>query len=108
MGEQHKATEQGPNAAVAQIIAKAAGVEAEDIGPEKRLVEDLGIDSLTAITLAVQLEQSTKVRIEESDAQMFRRIGVLAPLTRPEIGELVPGGCVAVNEPRASHRREHV
>ena len=74
MGEQHKATEQGPNAAVAQIIAKAAGVEAEDIGPEKRLVEDLGIDSLTAITLAV-LEQSTKVRIEESDAQMFRTVG---------------------------------
>ena len=71
MGEQHKATEQGPNAAVAQIIAKAA----EDIGPEKRLVEDLGIDSLTAITLAVQLEQSTKVRIEESDAQMFRTVG---------------------------------
>ena len=70
MGEQHKATEQGPNAAVAQIIAKAAGVEAEDIGPEKRLVEDLGIDSLTAITLAVQLEQST-----ESDAQMFRTVG---------------------------------
>ncbi|MFC2596163.1 acyl carrier protein [Corynebacterium durum] len=75
MGEQHKATEQGPNAAVAQIIAKAAGVEAEDIGPEKRLVEDLGIDSLTAITLAVQLEQSTKVRIEESDARTFRTVG---------------------------------
>jgi regulator of sigma E protease len=34
----------------------------------------------------------SRIETRDADAQMFRRIGVLAPLTRPEIGELVPGG----------------
>jgi regulator of sigma E protease len=34
----------------------------------------------------------SRVGAKDADAQMFRRIGVVAPLTRPEIGELVAGG----------------
>lgn len=34
----------------------------------------------------------SRIDAKDADAQMFRRIGVLAPLTRPEIGELVAGG----------------
>lgn len=33
-----------------------------------------------------------RVGAKDADAQMFRRIGVVAPLTRPEIGELMVGG----------------
>ncbi|RZL89355.1 MAG: RIP metalloprotease RseP [Variovorax sp.] len=29
---------------------------------------------------------------KDADAQMFRKIGVIAPLTRPEIGEVIAGG----------------
>lgn len=34
----------------------------------------------------------SRVGAKDADAQMFRRIGVVAPLTRPEIGELMSGG----------------
>ncbi len=33
----------------------------------------------------------SRVEAKDADAQMFRKIGILAPLTRPEIGELVHG-----------------
>ncbi|KWT85196.1 MULTISPECIES: RIP metalloprotease RseP [unclassified Variovorax] len=33
-----------------------------------------------------------RVGAKDADAQMFRRIGVVAPLTRPQIGELMAGG----------------
>ncbi|VTU35206.1 Regulator of sigma E protease [Variovorax sp. PBS-H4] len=34
----------------------------------------------------------SRVGAKDADAQMFRKIGVVAPLTRPEIGELMAGG----------------
>ncbi|RZL52014.1 MAG: RIP metalloprotease RseP, partial [Variovorax sp.] len=33
----------------------------------------------------------SRIEAKDADAQLFRRIGVIAPLTRPEIGELVAG-----------------
>jgi len=37
----------------------------------------------------------SRLETRDADAQLFRRIGVVAPLTRPEIGELVAGGAGA-------------
>ncbi|SFM45256.1 RIP metalloprotease RseP [Variovorax sp. OV329] len=34
----------------------------------------------------------SQVEAKDADAQMFRRIGIVTPLTRPEIGEVMPGG----------------
>ncbi|RZL67160.1 MAG: RIP metalloprotease RseP, partial [Variovorax sp.] len=34
----------------------------------------------------------SRVGAKDADAQMFRRIGVIAPLTRPEIGDVMAGG----------------
>jgi regulator of sigma E protease len=34
----------------------------------------------------------SRIETKDADAQMFRKIGILGPLTRPEIGELVAGG----------------
>jgi regulator of sigma E protease len=33
-----------------------------------------------------------RMEAKDADAQMFRKIGIMGPLTRPEIGELVAGG----------------
>lgn len=33
----------------------------------------------------------SRIEAKDADAQMFRKIGVVAPLTRPEIGEVMPG-----------------
>ena len=34
----------------------------------------------------------SRIGAKDADAQMFRRIGIVAPLTRPEIGEVMAGG----------------
>ncbi|VWX63077.1 putative enzyme [Burkholderiales bacterium 8X] len=34
----------------------------------------------------------SRIEAKDADAQMFRKIGVIAPLTRPEIGEVMAGG----------------
>jgi regulator of sigma E protease len=37
----------------------------------------------------------SRIEARDADAQMFRKIGVVAPLTRPGIGEVMPGGAAA-------------
>jgi regulator of sigma E protease len=50
-------------------------------------VREAGRDSLRQVSLPV-----TQLNIREADAQMYRKIGLAAPLTLPVIGELVAGG----------------
>jgi regulator of sigma E protease len=45
-----------------------------------------------------------RIESKDADAQMFRKIGVVAPLTRPEIGEVMAGGAAE----RAGLRRGDV
>jgi regulator of sigma E protease len=50
-------------------------------------VREAGRDSTRQVSLPV-----TQLNIREADAQMYRKIGLAAPLTLPVIGELVAGG----------------
>jgi regulator of sigma E protease len=50
-------------------------------------VREAGRDSTRQIKLPV-----TELNIREADAQMYRKIGLAAPLTQPVMGELVAGG----------------
>ncbi len=50
-------------------------------------VRESGRDSLRTVALPI-----TQLDIREADAQMYRKIGLAAPLTQPVIGELVAGG----------------
>jgi regulator of sigma E protease len=50
-------------------------------------VREAGRDSTQQIKLPV-----TELNIREADAQMYRKIGLAAPLTQPVMGELVAGG----------------
>jgi regulator of sigma E protease len=52
-------------------------------------LEIAGEDGRSAREIVLPL---SRVGAKDADAQMFRRIGVVAPLTRPEIGELMAGG----------------
>ncbi len=46
----------------------------------------------------------SRIEAKDADAQMFRKIGIVAPLTRPEIGEVMAGGAAE----RAGLRRGDV
>lgn len=53
------------------------------------LTLEIAADGRSARELVLPL---SRIEAKDADAQMFRRIGVLAPLTRPEIGEVMAGG----------------
>jgi len=52
-------------------------------------LEVAGQGGQPARTLVLPL---SRIEAKDADAQMFRKIGVLAPMTRPEIGEVMAGG----------------
>ncbi len=45
------------------------------IAPEKRLREDLELDSLDAVDMIVALEQGLKIRVDEEEAKQIRTVG---------------------------------
>ena len=50
---------------VKEIIVEAINVDEDLIVPEAKLQEDLGIDSLSAVELAMELENAYDIRIED-------------------------------------------
>jgi regulator of sigma E protease len=52
-------------------------------------MEVAGEGGQPARTLVLPL---SRLEAKDADAQLFRKIGVISPLTRPELGELVAGG----------------
>ena len=48
------------------------------IAPEARLVEDLGLDSLRLLTLAAEVENRFRIRLEPEDEAAIETVGDLA------------------------------
>ncbi len=46
----------------------------ERISPEARLMEDLELDSIDAIDMAVQIQEMTNVRVEEEQLKNLRTV----------------------------------
>ena len=58
-------TEQEILAGLGEIIDEVAGVPAEDVTPEKTFVEDLDIDSLSMVEIAVAAQDKFGVEIPD-------------------------------------------
>jgi len=54
-------------AELSEIIAEIAEEEAEDITGETNLAEDLGVDSVKALEIIVEIERNFKVKFDEND-----------------------------------------
>ena len=52
-------------------------------------MEIAGEGGRPARTLVLPL---SRIEVKDADAQMFRKIGLLSPMTRPELGEVMAGG----------------
>jgi acyl carrier protein len=52
-----------------ELVADVLDVELADVGDETRFVDDLDVDSLTALELIVRLERTYGIRLEESDVR---------------------------------------
>ena len=62
-------TEQEILAGLAEIVEEIAGVPADDVHPEKSFVDDLDIDSLSMVEIAVAAEDKFGVKIPDDELQ---------------------------------------
>jgi acyl carrier protein len=67
-------TEQEILAGLAEIIDEVAGVPADDVSPEKNFVEDLDIDSLSMVEIAVAAQDKFGVEIPDEQLKDLKTV----------------------------------
>ncbi len=64
-----------PAERVREIIVEQLGVNAEQVVPEAKFVEDLGADSLDTVELVMALEEEFGAEIPDEDAEKLTTVG---------------------------------
>jgi acyl carrier protein len=73
-------------AGVAEVARVHLGWE-DPLTPDMRLVEDLRLDSIRLLTLAVEVENRFRVRLDELDEGGIETVGDLVATVRRKLGE---------------------
>ncbi|MEU5695675.1 acyl carrier protein [Actinosynnema sp. NPDC020468] len=60
---------------LAEIVEEVAGVEAADVTVDKSFVDDLDIDSLSMVEIAVQAEDKFGVKIPDDQLANLKTVG---------------------------------
>ena len=60
---------------LAEIVEEVAGVEKDDVTAEKSFVDDLDIDSLSMVEIAVQAEDRFGVKIPDDELANLKTVG---------------------------------
>ncbi|MCP2275013.1 acyl carrier protein [Nocardia amikacinitolerans] len=62
-------------AGIAEIVEEVTGIDAAEVVIEKSFVDDLDIDSLSLVEIAVQLEDKYSVKVPDEDLASLRTVG---------------------------------
>ncbi|MFI9509157.1 meromycolate extension acyl carrier protein AcpM [Nocardia sp. NPDC052566] len=62
-------------AGIAEIIEEVTGIDIAEVTFEKSFVDDLDIDSLSLVEIAVQLEDKYSVKVPDEDLASLRTVG---------------------------------
>jgi acyl carrier protein len=62
-------------AGLAEIVEEVAGVAQDDVSSEKSFVDDLDIDSLSMVEIAVQAEDKFGVKIPDDELANLKTVG---------------------------------
>ncbi|WP_405161023.1 meromycolate extension acyl carrier protein AcpM [Nocardia sp. NBC_01499] len=62
-------------AGIAEIVEEVTGIEVSEVQLERSFVDDLEIDSLSLVEIAVQLEDKYSVKIPDEDLASLRTVG---------------------------------
>lgn len=54
---------------IKEVMVETLNIEESEIKLESRLVEDLGLDSLASVELALELETEFDIKIEDSELE---------------------------------------
>ena len=60
---------------LASIVEEVAGVDASEVTSEKSFVDDLDIDSLSMVEIAVQAEDKFGVKIPDDELANLKTVG---------------------------------
>lgn len=60
---------------LAEVVNEVAGVEASEVTPEKSFVDDLDIDSLSMVEIAVQVEDRFGVKVPDDELANLATVG---------------------------------
>ena len=69
------ASQQEIIAGLAEIIEEVTGIEPSEVTPEKSFVDDLDIDSLSMVEIAVQAEDKFGVKIPDDELANLKTVG---------------------------------
>ena len=61
-------------AGIAEIIEEVTGIEPSEVTPEKSFVDDLDIDSLSMVEIAVQAEDRFGVKIPDDQLAQLKHV----------------------------------
>jgi acyl carrier protein len=67
-------TEQEIQTGLGEIIDEVAGVPADEVTPDKRFVEDLDIDSLSMVEIAVAAQDKFGVDIPDDELKNLKKV----------------------------------
>ena len=73
--------------ALREIMAARLGLTAEQIVPEARLVEDLGLDSLDAVELAIAVERKFDIEVPEEELTKLKTVADMLALVESRAGQ---------------------
>ena len=73
-----------------EIMAARLGLPAEQLVPEARLVEDLGLDSLDAVELAISVERKFDIEVPEEELTKLKTVADMVALVESRLPQ-APG-----------------
>ena len=68
------AAEKSVEVRVKEIIVEQLGVNADQVTPEAKFIEDLGADSLDTVELVMALEEEFEIEIPDEDAEKITTV----------------------------------
>ena len=71
---------------IKKLFVECANVDEEEVKPEARLRDDLGIDSIYAVELTLQLEEIYGVVIEYEEIEHLLTVNDLVKLVEKKVG----------------------
>ncbi|HZS32568.1 MAG TPA: acyl carrier protein [Methylomirabilota bacterium] len=67
-------------ASLREVMADRLGIAPEQITPEARLAEDLGLDSLDAVELAIAVERRFEIEVAEEELARLQTVADMLAL----------------------------
>ena len=73
-----------------EIMAARLGLPPEQLVPEARLAEDLGLDSLDAVELAISVERKFDIEVPEEELTKLKTVADMVALVESRVRQ-APG-----------------